>query len=82
MYTNYSHFIDRAEVRILEKGQSLEAEPLDVIAIDSDAIALWEPSSYAIRATLKELSYVLRAYGDDGRFDETRPLSAGKRIPI
>ncbi|NIV17904.1 MAG: OmpA family protein [Woeseiaceae bacterium] len=74
MYTNYSHFIDRAEVLIFEKGQSAESEPLDVIAIEKDATALWIPSSYAISAPLKELSYVLRAYDGDGRFDETRPL--------
>jgi flagellar motor protein MotB len=74
MYTNYSHFIDRAEVRVFEKGESVESEPLDVIAVESDAVAIWKPSSYAINAPLKELSYVLRAYGADGNFDETRPL--------
>lgn len=74
MYTNYSHFIESAEVRIFEKGQSIEAEPLDVIAVDTDASAVWEPSTYTIEAPLRELSYVLRAYGDDGRFDETAPL--------
>ena len=74
MYTNYSHFIDRAEVRVFEKGESIEAKPLDVIDIRADAIATWHPSPSVVDGPVKELSYVLRAYGADGNFDETQPL--------
>ena len=34
-YVNYSSFIDHAEVRIFEADQSLQAVPLDVVAIDA-----------------------------------------------
>jgi flagellar motor protein MotB len=73
MYTNYSHFIDRAEVRVFRNGQSLEADPLDVIDIDLDGMAEWLPQPGDFRAPGDELAYVLRVYGGDGNFDETRP---------
>ena len=73
MYTNYSHFIDRAEVRVFEIGQSLESEPFDVIDISVDELATWEPPIAWFKAPVYELAYVLRAYGADGNFDETRP---------
>ncbi|MEJ2130314.1 MAG: OmpA family protein, partial [Gammaproteobacteria bacterium] len=44
MYTNYSHFIERAEVRVFRHGQSLESEPLDIVAIEEDAVAKWQPA--------------------------------------
>ncbi len=43
MYTNYSSFIERAEVRILEPGRSPESEPLDIVPIDIDGTAKWLP---------------------------------------
>jgi len=72
MYSNYAYFIDRAEVRVFELGQSVESEPLDVIAIKADGTAKWNPPIDSIRAPVHELAYVLRAYGEDGNFDETR----------
>ena len=76
MYTNYSYFIDHAEVRIFANGQSVQSEPLDVIKIDTDGIASWKPPTDRIKGPVQELAYVLRAYGSDGNFDETsaRPL--------
>ncbi len=71
MYTNYSHFIERAEVRIFEHGQSLESEPLDVVEIDADGLGDWQPPATRFRAPSHVLAYVLRAYGSDGNFDET-----------
>jgi flagellar motor protein MotB len=73
MYTNYSYFIDRAEVRVFETGQSVESEPLDIIEIGVDGLAKWEPSADQFKAPMHELAYVLRAYDADGKFDETRP---------
>ena len=73
MYTNYSHFIERAEIRVFENGQSVESEPLDVIEIEVDEIATWKPYAAWFRAPVYELAYVLRAYGTDGNFDETAP---------
>jgi flagellar motor protein MotB len=73
MYANYSHFIERAEVRIFAPEQSLEAEPLAVVAFGADGAGEWlpEPETYATPA--RELKYVLRAYGSGGTFDETVP---------
>jgi flagellar motor protein MotB len=73
MYTNYSHFIDRAEVRIFDNGQSLESEPLAVVPIDLDGIAKWRPPAAWFKGPAEELAYVVRAYGKTGNFDETRP---------
>ena len=73
MYTNYSHFVDRAEIRVFELGQSLESEPLEVIDIKVDGSSTWRPGSKSFRAPAEKLAYVLRAYGDDGNFDETQP---------
>jgi flagellar motor protein MotB len=71
MYTNYSHFIDRAEIRIFANGQSIESEPLDVVSIGVDGVATWNPLLAEISGPVFELAYVLRAYGSDGNFDET-----------
>jgi flagellar motor protein MotB len=73
MYTNYSHFIDRAEVRVFETGQSVESEPLAVIPLAVDGAATWTPPAGWFKAPVFELAYVLRAYGEAGNFDETRP---------
>ena len=73
MYTNYSHFVDRAEIRVFETGQSLESEPLDVIEMKVDGTSSWRPTSDSFRAPAQKLAYVLRAYGEDGNFDETEP---------
>ena len=73
MYTNYSSFIQRSEVRIFEQGASLESKPLDVVDVDAAGVAEWSPPPGALRVPAKELSYVLRAYGRNGNFDETQP---------
>ena len=72
-YTNYGHFVERSEVRVFEKGESLQAEPLGVVAIGPDGSAEWQPPADAFPAPVRELQYVLRAYGQDGTFDETEP---------
>ena len=73
MYTNYSYFIDRAEVRVFRPGQSLESEPLEVIDIGLDGQVEWMPLGRTLQIGDGELAYVLRAYGNDGNFDETKP---------
>jgi len=73
MYTNYSHFIESAEIRVFVQGQSVESEPLDVIEVQEDGTARWSPPLASIKAPAQQLAYVLRAYGEDGNFDETRP---------
>lgn len=73
MYTNYSSFIERAEVRVFEAGQSLESEPLAVVDIDPSGVADWEPVAAWFKGPAHQVAYVLRAYGADGNFDETQP---------
>jgi flagellar motor protein MotB len=73
MYTNYWHFIDRAEVRIFDREESVRAAPLDVVEVNPDGLAEWQPSTTSFVAPVRELKYVLRAYDGSGRFDETSP---------
>jgi flagellar motor protein MotB len=73
MYTNYSSFIDRAEIRVFEPGQSPQSEPVDVVPIDLEQTASWSPDTDLFSAQHDKLTYVLRAYGTDGNFDETQP---------
>jgi flagellar motor protein MotB len=71
MYSNYTHFIERAEIRIFDQDQSTRADPLDVVTIDARGISEWRPPIERFQAPRRELKYVLRAYGPDGAFDET-----------
>jgi flagellar motor protein MotB len=75
MYTNYGAFIARAEVRIFEAGQSPQSKPLAVVPIDPNGSAEWQPRARQLSAAGEELRYLLRAYGKDGKFDDTKPLS-------
>src|SRR5690606_8401189 len=73
MYTNYSHFIDRTEVRIFHAGQSPRANPAVIVDGEPGETIVWRPPASLFNGLVGELSYVLRAYGKDGNFDETRP---------
>jgi flagellar motor protein MotB len=73
MYANYSHFIERAEVRIFAPEQSLEAEPIALVAFGPDGSGEWLPEPETFATPARELKYVLRAYGAGGTFDETVP---------
>jgi flagellar motor protein MotB len=73
MYTNYPHFIQRAEVRVFEAGQSARAEPRAVVEVDASGRAQWRPEAESFAGPVGELQYVLRAYDEDGLFDETAP---------
>ncbi|MGI9220116.1 MAG: OmpA family protein, partial [Woeseiaceae bacterium] len=54
-------------------GQSPQSEPLDVVSIDLEDTATWTPDARSMSPSKEQLSYVLRAYGEDGNFDETQP---------
>jgi flagellar motor protein MotB len=73
MYANYSHFIERAEVRIFDLEQSLEATPVGIVPLGPDGSGEWLPPANVFVAPARELKYVLRAYGKGGTFDETVP---------
>jgi flagellar motor protein MotB len=76
MYTNYGSFLKRAEIRIFEQQQSLQAVPLQVIAVDDAGFAKWRPAAESLIGPSLELKYLLRVYDMKGNFDETsaRPL--------
>jgi hypothetical protein len=71
MYDNYSSFIERAEVRIFEQQQSLQAVPLEIVVVDDAGLAEWQPAAERLAGPARELKYVLRAYDSKGNFDET-----------
>lgn len=73
MYTNYSSFIDRAEIRVFEPGRSPQSEPLDIVPIGLEGTAKWTPTVAALSESHDQHSFVLRAYNEDGNFDETQP---------
>ena len=76
MYSSYASFIKRAEIRIFEQQQSLQAAPLKIIAVDDAGLAEWHPTAEILSGPARELKYLLRAYDSKGDFDETdaRPL--------
>jgi hypothetical protein len=76
MYSNYGSFIKRAEIRIFDQEQSLQAAPLRIVAVDDAGLAEWQPENDLLPGPARELKYLLRAYDSKGNFDETdaRPL--------
>ena len=75
MYNNYPHYIERAEVRIFDADKSLRAEPLAIAEIDRQGFAHWQPTAMDGASPARPLKFVLRAYGENGLFDETAPQS-------
>ncbi|MBE9564301.1 MAG: flagellar motor protein MotB, partial [Proteobacteria bacterium] len=74
MYSNYRHFIDRAEVRIFNIKQSTQTEPVAIIPVDENNRAAWYAEFEDPGASVKRLVYVLRVYDREGDYDETIPL--------
>src|SRR5205823_7001778 len=71
MYANYAGFIERAEIRIFDEQQSLQAVPLEIIAVDDAGLAEWQPAAKTLAGPARELKYLLRTYDSKGNFDET-----------
>lgn len=72
-YSNYLHFIKKAEIRIFEPGQSLQQKPLSVV--DAQGWGVDQSIDWRV-PTIRKLDavqYVLRVYDKQGRFDETTP---------
>jgi flagellar motor protein MotB len=74
MYNNYPSFIERAEIRIFEQQESLQAAPLEIVAVDNAGLAEWQPAAKTLAGPARELKYLLRAYDSKGNFDETGAL--------
>jgi flagellar motor protein MotB len=70
-YDNYASYIQRAEIRIFDKEQSLQAAPLAVVAVEEGSRAEWQPAAEILPGPVRELKFVLRAYDAKGHFDET-----------
>jgi len=67
-YWNYSHWVDRAEVRIYDEDDVLISAPVATVAVDLSGKAEWIiPAAHSE----KNYSYVLRVYDAAGKFDET-----------
>ena len=73
MYTNYAHFIERSEVRVFERPDSLQGEPLGIAEFDRSGRAVWYPEVEALSSPVRILKFVLRVYAPDGTYDETSP---------
>ncbi|HEU0224421.1 MAG TPA: OmpA family protein [Steroidobacteraceae bacterium] len=71
MYANYDHFIERAEIRLFDRGQPVTAAPLAVVDVDRAGFAEWQPPAERLEGPTHELRFVLRAYDARGNFDET-----------
>lgn len=74
VYSNYPSFIERAEVRVFEEGQSTNDEPIAVAPVDYNNLASWAADFDSFTAPVINLKYLLRVYDRDGNFDETRAL--------
>ncbi len=71
-YSNYTHYIKKAEIRIFKEGESTQKKPFAVIDLDpslSKEVSWLSPKGYEHRL----FQYILRVYGDNGLFDETSP---------
>lgn len=66
---NYTSFITRAEIRIFPASD--KQKPCDILPISLTGVADWTMPTGGDG----EYTYVLRVYDDNGRFDETIPLS-------
>jgi hypothetical protein len=68
-FWNYGHYVKRGEVRIFNAKQSVDQTPYKVIDLSPGGQADFTPSA----ADPQAMFYVLRVYGENGMFDETRP---------
>jgi len=76
-YSNYSAFVERAEVLVFRASDADLVTPVATIPLPVAAVAdaEWDgtlPATFQARAG-DELVYLVRAYGQDGSFDETYP---------
>lgn len=80
-YSNYRAFIERAEIRLFAADQDpATATPLAVLPLDAAGTVHWQLP----QALPGAIGFVLRAYGANGTWDETRlrPLQRLKPIAV
>ena len=69
-YWNYSHWIEKAEIRLFPYGASAKGKPFALVPLDAAGHGEWTPAG---PDGIPGLRMVLRVYGVDGRYDETEP---------
>jgi len=73
---NYPAFIERAEIRILQKGRETDG-PVATLPVAVNSTASWVMPD-AAQDEEGDFLYVLRVYDAKGRFDETVPLTIAR----
>lgn len=72
-YANYTHFIERAEVRFFTEQTSTQSKPLYIQPLDKSFSATWETMKKTSELMQGEiLRYRLRVYNKNGTFDESQ----------
>lgn len=75
-YSNYLAWIERAELRVFEKDASPHSQPLAVVPLDQHLAGEWQPGI----EFSEDVSYRLRVYDEQGRFDETGSQSLWRSL--
>ncbi|MDZ5697795.1 hypothetical protein [Chelativorans sp. M5D2P16] len=73
---NYPAFITGAEIRIFRAGENPSRKPIDIIPAYVNGVTDWVMPA----AGAGEYAYVLRVYDEEGRFDETHPLTLTRTV--
>lgn len=68
-FWNYGHWIEKAELRLFEVGDTVRGTPMAVIALDDGGAGVF-PLDLSVQ---DDVAAVLRVYDAKGQFDETRP---------
>lgn len=81
-YSNYPAFVERAELRLFDRGVPVTGTPHAIAQSDRNGVIDWTPTDYASA----EMVYVYRVYDADGNYDETDPqplnlISAAQNLP-
>lgn len=75
-YSNYSAFINKAEIRFFSSENSRQSEPSFIVNLDKNLSGQWQSkqdlSEFNSNAPLH---YLLRVYGDNGQFDESQTFT-------
>jgi hypothetical protein len=71
---NYGAWVTRGEIRIVDRNQPKSPTPFAVVPITDLGAAEWQMPSDGP----EQMSYVLRVYDADGRYDETKALPLEK----
>ena len=68
-YSNYALWVRKAEIRIFEKGKTIQQAPIATVQVNINERVVWSPPA----GTPETIYYLLRVYDEKGRFDETSP---------